>query len=131
MRDTAARRGRGAGDEQRQTGAPHRPQNDTMPMTRIEPYRLPRATIRELMEGRPAGADDGGIPPEGVPGEDAQIGPTERRNQRRRRDARGCARYMPGAQRRSAAHTGQESSSNGDRGETGDGARVGRGEERG
>ena len=38
-----------------------------MPMTRIEPYRPPRATIRELMEGKPAGADDGGIPPKGYP----------------------------------------------------------------
>ena len=36
-----------------------------MPMTRIEPYRPPRPTIREMMEGRPAGADDGGVPPEG------------------------------------------------------------------
>ena len=33
-----------------------------MPMTRIEPYRPPRPTIRELMEGRPAGEDDGGVP---------------------------------------------------------------------
>ena len=36
-----------------------------MPMTHIEPYRPPRPTIRGLMEGRPAGADDGGIPPKG------------------------------------------------------------------
>ena len=34
-----------------------------MPMTRIEPYRPPRPTITELMEGRPAGEDDGGVPP--------------------------------------------------------------------
>ena len=33
-----------------------------MPMTRIEPYQPLRPTIRELMEGRPAGADDGGVP---------------------------------------------------------------------
>ena len=39
-----------------------------MPMTRIEPYRPPRPTIRELMEGRPAGADDGGVPPKGYLG---------------------------------------------------------------
>ena len=38
-------------------------QRSTMPMTRIEPYRPPRLTIRELMEGRPAGEDDGGVPP--------------------------------------------------------------------
>ena len=39
-----------------------------MPMTRIESYRQPGPTIRELMEGRPAGADDGGIPPKGYLG---------------------------------------------------------------
>ena len=32
-------------------------------MIRIEPYRLPRPTIRELMEGWPAGDDEGGVPP--------------------------------------------------------------------
>ena len=36
-----------------------------MPMTRVETYRPPRPTIRELMEKRSAGADDGGIPPKG------------------------------------------------------------------
>ena len=39
-----------------------------MPMTCIEPYRPPRPTIRELMEGRPAGADDGEIAPKGYLG---------------------------------------------------------------
>ena len=39
-----------------------------MPMTRIEPNRPPRRTIRELMEGRPAGEDDGGVPPKGCLG---------------------------------------------------------------
>ena len=39
-----------------------------MPMTRTEPYLLPRRTIRGLIEGRPAGADDGGIPPKGYLG---------------------------------------------------------------
>ena len=39
-----------------------------MPMSRIEPYRPPRLTIRELMEGRPAREDDGGIPPKGYLG---------------------------------------------------------------
>ena len=34
-------------------------------MTRIEAYWPPRLTIRELMEGRPAGADDGGVPLKG------------------------------------------------------------------
>ena len=47
------------GGERRQTGATHSPQIDVMPLTRIEPYLPPRPTIRELMEGRPAGADDG------------------------------------------------------------------------
>ena len=36
-----------------------------MPMTRIEPYRPPRPTIRELMGGRPGREDDGGVPPKG------------------------------------------------------------------
>ena len=36
-----------------------------MRITRIEPYRPPRPTLREVMEGRRAGADDRGIPPKG------------------------------------------------------------------
>ena len=43
-------------------------QRSTMPKTRIEPYRPPRPTVRELMEGRPAGEDDGGVPPKGCLG---------------------------------------------------------------
>ena len=39
-----------------------------MRMTRIEPYRPPRPTIRKLMEGRLAGEDDGGVPPKGCQG---------------------------------------------------------------
>ena len=39
-----------------------------MPMTRIEPYRPPRPTIRELTEGRPAGEDNRGVPPKGYLG---------------------------------------------------------------
>ena len=65
-RDTTARRDRTAGGEQRQSGAPHCIQSDAMPMTCIDPYRPPRPTIRELMEGRPAGEDDGGIPRRGT-----------------------------------------------------------------
>ena len=58
-----AARGEGdVGGQERHIGAPHRAQNDAMPMTRIEPYRPPRPTVRELMEGRSEGADDGGIP---------------------------------------------------------------------
>ena len=73
-RGMAAQGGRDAEAELRQIGAPHRAQSDAMAMTRIEPYRPPRPAIRELMEGRPAGADDGGIPPNGEPGEAAQVG---------------------------------------------------------
>ena len=36
-----------------------------MPMTRIEPYWPLRPTIRGVMEGRPAGEDEGGVPPKG------------------------------------------------------------------
>ena len=43
-------------------------QRSTTPMTRIEPYRPPRRTIRELTEGRPAGEDDGGVPQKGCLG---------------------------------------------------------------
>ena len=73
-RGMAERGGRDAGSKQRQIGAPHRTQSDAPPMTRIESYRPPRPTIRELMEGRPAGADNGGIPPKGVPGKAAEVG---------------------------------------------------------
>ena len=41
----------------------HISQRSTMPRTRIEPYWPPRPTIRELMEGRPAGEDNGGVSP--------------------------------------------------------------------
>ena len=41
---------------------------NAMPLTRIEPYRPPRPTIRELMEGRPAGEDNGEVPPKGYLG---------------------------------------------------------------
>ena len=67
-RGMAARGGRDAGGEKRQKGAPHRTQNNAMPMTRIEPYRLSRPNIRELIEGRLAWADDGGIPSKGYLG---------------------------------------------------------------
>ena len=52
----------------RQTVATRHPQINTMPKSRIEPYRPPCPTIRELMDGRPAGADDGGIPLKGYLG---------------------------------------------------------------
>ena len=43
-------------------------QRSTMPMDRIEPYQPPRPTIREPIEGRPAGEDDGGVPLKGCLG---------------------------------------------------------------
>ena len=57
-----------AGGQQRHKGAPRVAQRKAIPMTRIKPYQPPRPTIRELMEGRPAGADDGGISPKGYLG---------------------------------------------------------------
>ena len=58
----------GTGGQQGRKGTQCLSQRSTMPMTRIEPYRPPRPTIRELMEGRPAGEDDGGVPPKGCLG---------------------------------------------------------------
>ena len=58
----------GTGGQQGHKGTQCLSQRSTMPMTRIEPYRLPRPTIRELMEGRLAGEDDGGVPPKGCLG---------------------------------------------------------------
>ena len=58
----------GTGGQQGHKGTQCLSQRSTMPMTRIEPYGPPRPTIRELMEGRPAGEDDGGVPPKGCLG---------------------------------------------------------------
>ena len=58
----------GTGGQQGHKGTQCLSQRSTMPMTRIEPYRPPRPTIRELMEWRPAGEDDGGVPPKGCLG---------------------------------------------------------------
>ena len=66
--DRAAREEGEAGSQQTHKGTLRLAQRNAMPMTRIEPYRPPRPTIRELMEGRPAGADDGGVPPKGYLG---------------------------------------------------------------
>ena len=54
--------------QRRPQETPRLAQRTAMPMNRIEPDRPPRPTIRELMQGRPAGADDGGIPPKGYLG---------------------------------------------------------------
>ena len=64
-RDRAARGEGNAGGQQRYNGAQRLAQRNAVPMTRIESYRPPRPTIRAMMEGRLAGADDGGIPPKG------------------------------------------------------------------
>ena len=64
-RDRAAGEEGEAGSQQRHKGTPRLVQRTDIPKTRIESYRPPRPTIRELMEGRLAGADDGGIPPKG------------------------------------------------------------------
>ena len=64
----------GTGGQQGRKAAHCLTQRNAMPMTRIEPYRPPRPTIWELTEGRPAGEDDGGVPPKGVSGEAAQVG---------------------------------------------------------
>ena len=56
------------GGQQGHKGTQCLSQRSTMLMTRIEPYRPPRPTIKELMEGRPTGEDDGGIPPKGCLG---------------------------------------------------------------
>ena len=37
----------------------------TTPWRLVSPSHAPRPTIRELMGGRPAGADGGGMPPKG------------------------------------------------------------------
>ena len=58
----------GTGAQQGHKGTQCLSQRSTMPMSRIKPYRPPRPTIRELMEGRPAGEDEGGVPPKGCLG---------------------------------------------------------------
>ena len=67
-RGGGAREVGGTGGQQGHKGTKFLSQRSTMPMTRIEPYRPPRPTIREPMEGRPAGEDDGGVPPKGCLG---------------------------------------------------------------
>ena len=74
-----------------------------MPMTRIGPYRPPRPTIRELMQGRPAGADGGGIPRRGYLGRPPES-PTGRKTGRRPGGARERARYSPGLGNSSREH---------------------------
>ena len=58
----------GTGGQRGRKGTQCLSRRSTMPMTRIGPYRPPRPTIRELMEGRPAGEDNGGVPPKGCLG---------------------------------------------------------------
>ena len=93
-----------AGGQRRHKGARRLAQRNAMPMTRIEPYQPPRPTIRELMEGRPAGADDRGNSPETVPGEAQQVVPQDRR-QGRGQEARESARDTALAWGRAAKST--------------------------
>ena len=53
----------GTGGQQGHKGTQCLSQRSTMPLTQIGPYRPPRPIIRELMEGRPAGENGGGVPP--------------------------------------------------------------------
>ena len=67
-RNSATREEGGAEGEHLHQETPRLAQRTAMQMTRIEPYQPPRPTIRELVEGRPAGAVAGGIPPNGYLG---------------------------------------------------------------
>ena len=101
-----------------------------MPITHIEPYRPPRPTIRELMEGRPAGVDDCRVLPKGYlerPPKSAYRTEDRARAERHVR-AREIQPWRREEQRR--AHRAGEQQY-GDGGETGDGGRAGRGEEGG
>ena len=119
----------GTGGQQGHKGTQWLSQRSTMPMTRIEPYRPPRPTTRELMEGRPAGEDEGGVPPEGVSGEAAQVGLQVGR-QGRSPEAREGTRDTTMARGRPAASTRSRRTTL--RGEAGDrgGGRVERRERR-
>ena len=68
QRDSAAREGGDARGPQWLKRTPRIAQRTAMLMTRIEPDDLPGPTIREQIEGRSAGADDGGIRPKGYLG---------------------------------------------------------------
>ena len=108
-RGMAARGGRDAGGEQRHISAPHRAQSDTMPMTRTEPYSPRRPTIRELLEGRPAGADNGGITPKGYLGRPPKFAyrTEDRAHAERRVRARGIQPWR-GEEQRSANRAGEQ-----------------------
>ena len=111
--DPRGRTARGEGDaggQQRHIGAPHCAQNDAMPMIRIEPYRPPCPTIRELMQVRPARADDGGNPPKGYLGRPPKSAYRTEDTAKAERHVRARG-YSPGAGRGSGEHTEQESGS--------------------
>ena len=67
-RDSAAQEERDAGGQHRHQDTPRLAQRTAMPKTRNEPYQPLRPTFSELIKGRPAGADDGGIPQKGYVG---------------------------------------------------------------
>ena len=121
----AALGGGDAGGEQRHKGALQLAQRNAMPKTRIEPYRPPRPTIRELMEGRAAGADDGEYPPKGYLGRQPKS--TYRAEDRAEAERRVRARKIQpwrGEEQRRAHRAGEQQSEGGP--ETGDGGGEGR-----
>ena len=94
----ATHEGGEAGSQQRRKGTLCLAQKNAMPMTRIEPYRPSRPTIRELMGGEAGGGARRGSPPEGVSAEAARVGlqvggqgrgPEERERTRDKAIARG------------------------------------------
>ena len=99
----------GHGGQQRKTGTTHHPQIDAMRMTRIEPYRTPRPTIRELMEGRPAGVEDGGILPKGYLGRPPKLAyRTDDRAQAERHVRAREIQPWPGEKQRGAHGAGEK-----------------------
>ena len=111
--------------------APHHPQNNNMPKSRIERCQPPRPTISELIEVRAGWTDDGGILRRGTPGSRPSW-PTGGRIRCRRSSACGRERYSPGAERGSAAHTWLARNSKGGKGERRrTEGRAGRGAQRG
>ena len=78
-------------------------------MTRIELYGTRRPTIRELMEGRPAGAEDGRIPPKGYLGRPPKSAyRTEDRAQAERHVRAREIQPWPGEEQRGADGAGEK-----------------------
>ena len=111
----------GTGGQQGRKGKQCLSQRNTMPMTRIEPYRPPRPTIRELIEKPPAGEDGGGVPPKGCLGRPPRSAyrPEDRVEALRRLKAREIQPWRGDDQRR--AHGAGEQHSEGGQGTEGRG----------